>query len=369
MKITYITPSGIPSKQANTVQVMRMCEAFSQHGHEVKLLCPSQSTGSVSDVFRYYDVEESFEIRRLPWQPFKGYQFSILAALSAYHSDTDLVYGRSIAGCYFSALLGLDVVYESHVPADDIHPITDRMFQRLTKSDNLHSLVVISEALKDYYQSKYDIGDRVHVAPDAAPRQDGTPIEAIHRADGQQVGYVGHLYAGKGIQMIVDLARELSDSTFHVVGGTEQDIEKWRSKSGDLPNLTFHGFVEPNRVPDYLASFDVVVAPYQTQVHGAGGNTNLSRWMSPLKIFEYMAAGKPIVCSDLPVLREVLADGQNALLRPSDDIDAWAETIRELRYNRDLRDRLVTNAMRDFEENYSYKARAEKIFESIILHN
>ncbi len=367
--MAYITPSGIPSKQANTIQVMKMCEAFSQQGHDVVLICPTQSIKQISDVFDYYGVENVFEIRRLPWQPLRGYQFTILAALSAYRSDADLVYGRSIAGCYFSALLGLDVVYESHVPADDIHPITNQMFKNLMKSGNLRYLVVISEALKNYYQSRYDVEGQVHVAPDAAPRQYGTPIKEIHHADGQQVGYVGHLYEGKGIQMIIDIAREVSNSTFHLVGGTDEDLVKWRSKARDVPNITFHGFVEPNRVPDHLASFDAVVAPYQNQVRGAGGNTNLSKWMSPLKIFEYMAAEKPIVCSDLPVLREVLTDGQNALLRPPDDVTAWVEAIKQLQTDEELRKHIIRNAKKEFERHYSYEARAQNILNTITPAN
>jgi len=365
MKIIYITPSGIPSKQANTIQVMKMCEALSQDGHQVKLLCPAQSRETVEDVFEYYDVENIFEIRRLPWKPFKGYQFTVLASFSAYLSDADLVYGRSIAGCYFSALLGLNVVYESHVPADDIRPITNQMFKLLVGSEKLVSLIVITEALKEYYTSRYDINERIHVAPDAASRQDGTPIDEILSRDNQQVGYVGHLYQGKGIELIVSLAREVADADFHIVGGTDDDIETWRSRAEDVPNLKFHGYVPPARVGDYLASFDVVLAPYQRDVHGAGGGTNLSKWMSPLKIFEYMSAGKPIVCSDLPVLREVLTDGENALLCNPDSIVEWREALCELRRNDALRDQLITNGKIDFEEKYSYHARAQKIIGAI----
>ncbi len=365
MKITYITPSGVPSKQANTVQVMKMCEAFSQHGHDVRLLCPSNATETASDVFAYYDVKSLFEIQRLPWQPFKGYQFSVMAALSAYRSGTDIVYGRSIAGCYFSSLLGLDVVYESHVPADEIHPITDRMFSSLLGSANLSALVVITEALKDYYTSKYDIGEEVIVAPDASTRQDGTPIDEIRSRDGQQVGYVGHLYEGKGIEVIVELARKKPDTDFHVVGGTDEDLQKWQSKTDGLSNLRFHGHVPPARVGDYLASFDVVLAPYQRDIKGASGNTNLSKWMSPLKIFEYMSAGKPIVCSDLPVLQEVLSDGVNALLCDPDDISQWIEALHRLSTDDELRKSLAERAQSDFEARYSYDARAEQIYNTI----
>lgn len=363
MKITYITPSGIPSKQANTVQVMKMCEAFAEKGHDVILICPNQnkSTDQQSDIFSYYNVKPIFDLKRLPWKPLKGYQFTLFATVVAYQNDTDLVYGRSIAGCYFSSLLGIYTVYESHVPADNIHPITDWMFRKLIKSNNLTSLIVISEALEEYYTSKYNVDDDIYIAPDAASKQEGAPIKEIQQASDLQVGYVGHLYEGKGISLIVELAEEIPCATFHIVGGTEKYIKMWREKSSNVSNVTFHGFVEPARVPDYLASFDVALAPYQREVHGAGADTDLSEWMSPLKIFEYMSAGVPIVCSNLPVLQEVLTHGETALLCPPDDVKAWTKAITLLQSDEKLKQKLKQKATTEFEARYSYEARAEKI--------
>ncbi len=363
MKLIYILPSEIPSRQANTIQVMRMCEAFASQGHEVKLLCPNNSADRSDNVFSYYGVKENFSIQWLPWRPLNGYQFTIAAALTARLNKADLVYGRSIAGCYFSTLLGLDVVYESHVPADDIHPITDKLFPLLLRSSNLRGLVVITNALKEYYNTHYNLQKAIHVVPDAASFHNGEPIAEISRNKKQQVGYVGHLYRGKGVGLITDLAQEVAEASFHIVGGTETDIQRWQERTKTIPNIIFHGHVSPARVEDYLTSFDVVLAPYQREVEGTGGDTNLSQWMSPLKLFEYMAAGKPIVCSDLPVLREVLTDGENALLCSPDNVKEWAESLRELQTNQRLREDLASNARADFEEHYSYKARATKLLE------
>ncbi len=365
MQIVYVTPSGIPSKQANTIQVMKMCEAFSQANHDVTLLYPDCSKRSEDDIHSFYDVDPTFELQEVSWNPLKEYQFTVLAALYAYRKGADLVYARSIASCYFCSLLGIDVVYESHVPADNIRPITTQMFQSLLTKSNLISLVVISEKLKDYYKAKYDIDSRILVAHDAATRQNGSKIEHIQKASGQQVGYVGHLYEGKGIELIVKLAREVPEATFHIVGGTEKDLNKWQSETDNVSNIVFHGFVQPGEVADYLKSFDTVIAPYQNEVHGAGGGTNLSRWMSPLKIFEYMSAEKPIVCSDLPVLREILTNRENALLRQPNDVAGWADALRELQRNDTLRQKLVANARRDFETQHSYEARAKAILEDI----
>ena len=85
---------------------------------------------------------------------------------------------------------------------------------------------------------------------------------------------------------------------FHLVGGRESDLAERRS--GDLPaNLVFHGFVPPAMVPGMMGSCQALLMPYQRKVTILGeGDT--SRWMSPLKMFEYLASGVPLISSDIP---------------------------------------------------------------------
>ena len=96
-----------------------------------------------------------------------------------------------------------------------------------------------------------------------------------------------------------------------------------------------------------------------------GGDVGAARWMSPLKIFEYMAHGKPIVATDLPVIREVLEHERNALLAPSGDLDAWEHAARRLVDDPALRERLGGRAREDFEAGYSWRARARAVLEGL----
>ena len=85
--------------------------------------------------------------------------------------------------------------------------------------------------------------------------------------------------------------------------------------------------------------------------------------MSPIKVFEYMASRKPILCSDLPVLREVLRDEENALLLPPREPEAWAAALVRLKSDNALADRLALAAVHDFREHYTWQGRARRILE------
>jgi glycosyltransferase involved in cell wall biosynthesis len=176
------------------------------------------------------------------------------------------------------------------------------------------------------------------------------------------MGYLGHLYPGRGIEVLIGMARSVPEADVHIVGGTDRDISAWRATQ--LPdNVFLHGYVPHSRVGAYLSRFDILAAPYQRQVFTDGG-VETSTVMSPLKLFEYMACGKPILCSDLPVLREVLSPGEDALLVPPDDIRAWADAVRTLERDAELRTRLGSAARDKFLRKHTWVSRAAAVLSS-----
>lgn len=370
MKIVYISTSTIPSRTANSIHVMKMCQAFAGNGHEVVLIAPDKKDdmeSGVDHVYSFYGVENCFEIVKLSWLPIKGrgYIYGLMAGWKAIGLKPDLVYCRNIPGCFFVSKFGLPVVFESHFPAEDSGMLSEWMFKKVIKSPFLQKLVVITRALKAYYETNYpQVGANVQVAPDAAdPLPRGIqPIELPNRGVRLQVGYVGHLYKGKGMEVVSQLAELCPWTDFHVVGGTERDIEYWKNTCSDNDNLSCYGHIPHAEVVKYMQAFDMVLLPNQHKVvpHGDGGG-NIGQWTSPLKVFEYMAAVKPIIASDLPILREILKHDHNALLCPPDDISAWLKALVKLQKEPGLRDKLGNNAYNDFVKNYTWKARAEKL--------
>ena len=109
---------------------------------------------------------------------------------------------------------------------------------------------------------------------------------------------------------------------------------------------------------------DIALAPYQRDIRIKTG-ADISKWISPLKLFEYMSARKAIVCSDIPVLREVITQGRNGYLADPDDINSWVEAITQLAKSTALRNALGLEGERDIQNIYSWDKRAEKILEFI----
>ena len=277
----------------------------------------------------------------------------------------DLVYGRNLAGCCFAAMLRIPVVFESHNPVSDSGKEYDKLFMNLLQSHFVKRIIVISDKLKQYYQHNYDIkSNLLYVAHDAANNDVNDTDPVVENRNALNVGYTGQLYPGKGMELISEIVKKVPWALFHIIGGYQEDIEKWRKKLYGHSNVKFYGFIPHGQIKKYINSMDILLAPYQDKVEGHGGG-DISKWMSPLKIFEYMAAGKPILCSDLPVLREILTHEDNALLCEPDNVDDWINSLNRLNHDKELKEKLGRSAYRKFIENHTWKKRAEKVLNNI----
>jgi glycosyltransferase involved in cell wall biosynthesis len=364
MRIVYLSGSTIPSMSANSIQVMRMCAAFADEGHEVTLIAQD---GYGQNVYETYGVRHNFEIVRLTvsgtprlrqWR--YGWQ-----AVSSIRSrlPIDVVYGRHLPGLAMASFLKVPIIYEAHVPAQR----TGRLIESwLLRRSTFSQLITISAALRSEYLRRYpDISQlRILVSANAAVSVPPNASRRVKpRGERLQIGYTGHLYPGKGMEMVARLARRLSSFDFHVVGGTEAELRRWQTEAGRCRNLSLHGHVPPAQVSAWQQEMDVLIVPCQKSIRSAGG-ADIAAWTSPLKLFEYLAAGKPVVASDIPVLREVLQDGENALLAPPDDVDAWAERLQRL-VDPCLREELGQRARQAVQNQFNWTHRARHVLQEI----
>lgn len=362
MNLLYVSSSPIPSTVANSVQVMRMCAAFRRLGHEVTLVAApgdGAGAGAVEDVRAWYGIDEDFAIDTTHRSTRRGIGMLLTARRVgdlARRTKAALAYGRDPIGLLGAASAGVPVVYEVHHPPAT--PSRTRIERRLLRHPAFVQVVAITGALADRYRSDHP-GTTVVVAHDAA---DDPGVAADEPRPARPIlGYCGSLRPGKGAELAVELGRRLPDVDVVVVGGSPAEADALRADAP--PNVLLVGAVAPAAVRDYLRHFTVALAPYGSVVHGAAGSVDLAPWMSPLKVYEYLAAGLPVLASDLPALREVLEPGVNAVLAPPGDAEAWAAAARALLDDHDRRAAIAGAARRTFLEGLTWDRRAAAVLD------
>ena len=370
MRIVYLAKARIPSRKAHSINVMKMCEAFAKNGHTVILMnydYPNVEPG-IKDIFGYYGVAPCFTVRLLPLWEAVLHKLRLASWVTRWHvrqQRPDIVFARNNSLDYGLAQLGVPVVLECHRPLDKSRNILH--LQELLNSKRLLRMTTISNALYRAYVASFQIPEAIiRVSPSGADiPATASPVTRTESTK-LQVGYVGSLYRGKGMEIIVEIARRCSWAEFHVVGDLQKGLRDWKVLTSDLPNVRFHGFVPHPEAVRYQLAMDVLLLPNQRNVYvGDKSTIDIGAWTSPMKLFEYMAAAKAIVASDLPVIREVLTHQLTAYLCPPDDPNAWVEALSWLRNHPAERARLGKNAAATFAENYTWQVRAQRVLNGI----
>jgi glycosyltransferase involved in cell wall biosynthesis len=345
---------------------MRMANAFAALGHDVQLIA-RRGDMTLGEPHDYYGTSD-FQIVTLEQSTLRGIRPWIYAVRALRHARTwqaDVAYGRDPHALLCLSRSGVATGFELHELSAGRRA---RLEGRLLRQRSLRAAVFITTALEGDYLERHGFLAEVPrlVAPDGADEVEPGVMPARSDPGRAKVGYVGHLYPGRGIELIHQLAARMPDVAFEVVGGTPHDVEAHRQMARHTKNLHFVGQVAAIEVGGHLATFQIVVAPYQVGLQTArGGDT--SRWMSPLKIFEYMSYGLPIVASDLPALREVLHHEQNALLVDPTDVDGWERAVRRLWNTPDLRARIGHQARTEITTTYSWRRRAQRILDALMV--
>jgi glycosyltransferase involved in cell wall biosynthesis len=375
MNICYIAQTTVPSNTAESIYVMQMCQAYASLGHRVTLVVPRQPARvdlKDEDIFAFYGLRHRFAIRKISlpqWCP-DTISHGMLLPLTISSTRPNLVHSRCLAPAWGLAnLFRTPTLFEIH-NAPSLNRLPKKLFDRLVASQYLRALVVLTQALANHVKPMLPTRTRVLVAPDGVDAEwlarPNSPEAAraelgLSHEKRRIVVYTGHLYRGRGIELIIELAQKMSDHLFLIVGGREADIVYYHQQTGHLENFRLAGFKPPAQVITYLQAADALLMPYADKVEVAGGG-DTSSFCSPMKMFEYMAAGRPILSSSLPVLREVLQDGINGFLLPYNNPQRWMEALRRLQQDNKIAEALGHQARLDVQQ-YTWDKRVQRILE------
>lgn len=365
---------------------MATCRALALRGHDVTLIVRPDTTVPARDPFAFYGVShpDRMTVRTIgdaPGPHLRRLRFLVESMLSTTAAGgVVLTRDLGLAAWLLRAPLPARarLVYESHGIADVVSremPVllgrpaltpTDAKLRRLARREarvwrKAAAYVTITRALADELRDRFGERPNVYVVPDGAPPQPAPATGTGPRPT--VVGYAGHLYPWKGVDVLMHALARLPGVDAVIVGGhpAERDLARVQSLASSLgisERIRFTGQVPPADVSRHLADAAVLVLP--------NTRTAISeRYTSPLKLFEYLAMGRAIVASDLPAIREVLADGDTALLVPAGDADALATAINRLVSDTELA-RGLSRRARELARRYSWDVRAERLESALI---
>jgi len=215
---------------------------------------------------------------------------------------------------------------------------------------NIDKIICISRVLKDYLINLDIPKEKIHIVPDGV-RDDWFNVE---RKLGKYICYTGSLYRWKGVDILISAMKYLPDEYLLIVGGGKRlnYLHELARQEGVLNRVKFTENVPHFVIPEYLKCAKIAVLPNILE-----GPSNFS---SPLKLFEYMASGIPIVASNISAFREILKNGENAILFEPGNPNELAKGIKKILNNPKLSKKLSIAAKKEA-ENYTYKKRAERI--------
>jgi glycosyltransferase involved in cell wall biosynthesis len=181
---------------------------------------------------------------------------------------------------------------------------------------------------------------------------------------GLTVGFTGHIYPGRGADLLFELAKQMPNANFLWVGGTPELVTFWQNKltESQMTNVTMTGFVKHENIPLYQAASDILLMPYSRSISASSGQ-DIAEVINPMKMFEYMAAGRAIVCADLNVIREVLNEGNAEFCEPG-DVGKWKDEVEALLLNESRRHELGQKARKDVEQ-FGWIQREDKVIDQL----
>lgn len=370
MKIIYIANTQMPTDRAHGYQIAKTCEKFAAFGNEVTLIVPDRKHNLGDDIFEYYGLKNNFTIERISCFDAMSFvrlgKFAFYAELGIFslklffkkiEKDT-VIYSRDIFPLFIFRMRGFRIVYNVHNWSERRRRVT-RLLLGLDTKIVCNSEGTRAEVIKDGFTNVITAQNGVELSDF---ENLGSKIELRKKLelplDKKIVMYVGHLYGWKGVDTVVKSAKLLSDKTdilFVIVGGDEGEQKEFTAKMKEerIENMLSFGNKPKKEIPKYLQSADILLLPNSAK------SEESVKYTSPIKMFEYLASGVPIVASNLPSLREVLNE-KNSLLVAPDSPGALASGIEKLLNDTSLSKTLAHQAKEDVQK-YTWDEYARKI--------
>ena len=283
MKIALITNSRIPSLTANSIQAMKVSQALIQLDHDVKMFAPAEvDPVSKETLLSHYGLRLAPDLELLPSiKRLKRLDFIVHAQRAAKKFRADLIYTWLPQSAVLGLWSGYPVVLEMH--ADNSGMLGAWWMRQFWKANGRKVMTVTTSALRKALERSTKLkfkDEAVLVAPNGVELEKyenlPSPSEArrqLNLPDSLTVGFTGHIYPGRGADLLFELAKQMPNVNFLWVGGMPQLVEHWRGQlqQANMTNVTMTGFIQHERIPLHQVASDVLLMPYLRSIEASSG--------------------------------------------------------------------------------------------------
>lgn len=376
-KVAYISDQQYPIEKADSEQVMNTVAALGTSGMDITLVIPRnwRSFGTLKllrqqKLSDFYGVNNDFKMKEMVSLPptklrLEKYSHCFVAPLWAKYSGCNIVYTRNPLPAFLSLSLGLKVIFETYRNYTNRNSALGKLLVKKSHHPAFLGIITHSTLSK---QSLVKLGiDEQKVAvihngfnpnlfSNHLTKQQARKL--LHLPDEEKIAcYTGRLDKDKGIASIITLAEKTPEITFLFIGKTQKEPADWISKTAmerGLRNVRCIAWMQSRELTRYLIAADVLLIPPTSAPLTKFGKTVL-----PLKLFQYLAAGRPILTPALPDIMDILNE-KNAMIIEPDNSEEAAVAIRTLFSNKILADELA-HAAKFTSTSFTWQKRAQKI--------
>lgn len=327
MKVYYVANARMPNEKAHGIQLAKMCEAFLAAGIDLTLVVPGRKNVK-GDIKSFYKLEVSVPMQQLP--VVDAYVLGpigfFLSSFSFIASYVIFFIAKKVRGEKFVIYtIDMDNFSSFLLPHfgptyTEMHsPKKASLYQRIFFS-RARGAIAINSLVKDSLVKTFSVPPErvlveqngVDLAVFAPMSKDEARQNLVLPTDAKIALYIGRFYGWKGLEVLPGAceALEASGIDCYVVGGTREEFIKVSGISELPPNLHIISPQDNYKIPMWLAAADALL------VLGTKLNEESYRYTSPMKVFEYMAAKRPIIASDTPALRAILSDDDALFYEP-----------------------------------------------------
>ena len=335
MKICYLSNTAVPSYVASAIQIVKMCEAFAKLNNEVILITINDYVSEIN-LNKYYNIKSKFLLKRIKY--FKTfplgisyYLFSFFSILESFKYKPNIYITRNFFTCFLLVLLKKNIVMELHHDIDTESRIVKFLIKKtkFLNSKYIKKIIAITYGVKDEYVKNNLIkNNKITVLPSGSSIL--TSFRFTNNKKFLKIGYFGSLFKSRGLNLIHRLAQIDKYNKYYLFGNFK-GINRYQLMNCHK-NIFFNNYIPYSKIPNELKKMDVLILPYTSSITAAGDIGNISKFTSPLKLFDYLSTGKVIICSNINILKEVIKKNINAIFVENyTNPNSWKDEIFKLK--------------------------------------